>query len=126
MKKKSDCTVLFAKGFGWHLTHDESIALVRKERREKEAEELEQRRVAQVDWKAARAALEEEWKEIVQKHTEAVLEWNSKCEKLCADGVEAKDLPKKPKQAPKPKLPIEEPQDGEEEAQMSSSGLGAE
>ena len=127
-KKKSDRTVLFAEGFGRHLTNDESIALVQgqKERREKEAEELEQRRVARVDRKAARAALEEEWKEIVRKHTEAVLEWNSECEKLRADGVRAKDLPKKPKRAPKPKLPIEELQDDEEEARMSSSGSDGE
>ena len=127
-KKKSDRTVLFAEGFGRHLTNDESIALVQgqKERREMEAEELEQRQVARVDRKAARAALEEEWKEIVRKHTEAVLEWNSECEKLRADGVRAKNLPKKPKRAPKPKLPIEEPQDDEEEAQMSSSGSDGE
>ena len=119
-KKKSDRTVLFAEGFGRHLTNDESIAIIQgqKERREKEAEELEQRRVARVDRKAARAALEEEWKEIVRKHTEAVLGWNSECEKLWADGVRAKDLPKKPKRAPKPKLPIEEPQDNEEEARI--------
>jgi hypothetical protein len=66
-KKMSDRTILFAEGFGRHLTNNESIALVRdqKERREKEAEELEQRCVAQVDRKAAKAALEEEWKEIV-------------------------------------------------------------
>lgn len=65
-KKKSDHTILFAEGFGRHLTNDESIALVwdQKERREKEAEEPEQRRVARVDWKAAKAALEE-WKEMV-------------------------------------------------------------
>jgi hypothetical protein len=50
-KKKSDHTILFAEGFGRHLTNDESIVLVRdqKERREKEAKELEQRRVARVD-----------------------------------------------------------------------------
>jgi hypothetical protein len=54
----------------------------------------------------------------VQKHTEAVLEWNAECEKLQADGVRAK----KPKQAPKPKLPIEELQDNEDEVKMSLSG----
>jgi len=42
------------------------------------------------------------------------------------DGVRAKDLPKKPKRAPKPKLPIEELQDNKEEARMSSSGLDGE
>ena len=66
-KKKSDRTILFTEGFGRHLTNDESIALVRdqKERREKEAKEQEQRQVAWVDQQAAKAALEEEWKEIV-------------------------------------------------------------
>jgi hypothetical protein len=44
-KKKSNHTTLFAEGFGRHLTNNESIALVQdqKERREKEAKELEQR-----------------------------------------------------------------------------------
>jgi hypothetical protein len=58
-KKKSDHPVLFAEGFGHHLTNDESIALVKgqRERQEKEAEELEQRRIVRVDRKAARAAI---------------------------------------------------------------------
>lgn len=72
-----------------------------------------------MDRKAAKAALEEEWKEVVRKHIEAVLEWNTECEKLRAEGVRAKDLPKKPKQAPKPKLPVEEPQDNEDKVSGS-------
>jgi hypothetical protein len=66
-KKKSDRTVLFAEGFGRHLTSNESITLVKdqRERREKEAEELEQRRIERVGRKAAKAAIEDEWKEIV-------------------------------------------------------------
>jgi len=83
-KKKSNHTVLFAEGFGHHLTNDESIALLKgqRERQEKEAEELEQRRIVQVDQKAARAAKEAEWKEIVQKHDEVVVEWKAECQRL--------------------------------------------
>ena len=75
-----------------------------------------------MDQKAIKAALEEEWKEIVRKHTEAVLEWNAECEKLRVEGVRAKDLPKKPKRAPKPKPPVEELQDNEDEDGMPLSG----
>jgi hypothetical protein len=44
-KKQSDHTILFAKGYGRHLTDEESIGLVRgqKERGEREATEMEQR-----------------------------------------------------------------------------------
>jgi crotonobetainyl-CoA:carnitine CoA-transferase CaiB-like acyl-CoA transferase len=123
-KKKSNRTMLFAEGFGCHLTNDESIALVKgqRERWEKEAEGLEQRRIERVDQKAARAVIEAEWKEIVQKHDEAVVEWKAECQRLRAEGVRAKDLPKKPKRHLKPKLPVEEPIDSEDEASSSSSG----
>ena len=121
-KKKNDRTVLFAKGYGWHLTSEETIQLVKdqKERKEKEAAELEQRRVARVDRKAAKAALEEQWKDIVRKHNEALEEWMAECNKLRAEGLRAKDLPKKPKCPWKPKLPVEEHRD-EDEGSLSSS-----
>ena len=88
-KKKNNCTVLFAKGYGQHLTSEETIQLVKdqKERKEKEAAELEQRRVARVDQKAAKAALEEQWKDIVRKHNEALEEWMAVCNKLRAEGL---------------------------------------
>jgi hypothetical protein len=54
-KKKSDHTILFAEGLGRHLTHDSTS--LGPEREEREAEELEQRQVAWMDWKAV---LEEE------------------------------------------------------------------
>lgn len=125
-KKKSDRTVLFAEGFGRHLTSEESISLVRsqKERREDKAKELEQRRVARVDRKVAKAVIEAEWKEIMQKHDQAVLEWNAACQRLRAEGVRAKDLPKKPKRAPKPKLPVERPEDDEDERSTTSKSDG--
>jgi hypothetical protein len=116
-KKKSDHTILFAEGYGRHLTSEGSIGLVRdqKERKELEAEKLEQRRVARVDRKAAKAALQEEWKEIVKKHNEAVEGWVGECNRLRAEGLRAKDLPKKPK------LPAEEQEDNEERSSSSSS-----
>lgn len=122
-KKKSERTILFAEGYGRHLTSEESIGLVRdqKERKEKEAEELEQRRVAQVDRKAAKAALQEEWKEIMKKHNEVVERWVGECNRLWAEGVRAKDLPKKPKHPLKPKLPAEEQEDNEERSLSSLS-----
>ena len=83
-KKQSDRTILFAKGYERHLTNEESIELVRgqKERREREATELEQRCVTQDDRKAAKAALEAEWKDIVRKHEQAMQEWSVECDRL--------------------------------------------
>jgi len=109
-KKQTDRTILFADGYGRHLTKEESIGLVRgqKERREREAMELEQRRVARDDRKAAKAALEAEWKDIVKQHDQAVQEWNVECDRLRAEGVRVRELPKKPKRPLKPKLPVEE------------------
>jgi hypothetical protein len=73
-----------------------------------------------VDWKAAKAAIEEEWNEIVKKHNEAVVAWAAECQRLREEGVRAKDLPKKPKRPPKPKLPVEGPADDEDSATSSS------
>ena len=105
------------------MTSEGSIGPVRdqKDRKEKEAKELEQRRVARVDQKAAKAALQEEWKEIMKKHNEAVEGWVGECNRLRAEGVRAKDLPKKPKCPLKPKLLAEEQEDNEERSSLSSS-----
>ena len=124
-KKQSDRTILFAEGYGRHLTNDESIALVRgqKERKEKESAELEQRRIARDDQKAAKAAIEEEWREIVKTHEQAVQEWNVECSRLQAEGLHAKDLPKKPRHPLKPKLPVEE-QGDDDQRSLSLSDEG--
>ena len=124
-KKQSDRTILFAEGYGRHLTNEESIGLVRgqKERKEREAAELEQRRVARDDRKAAKAALEAEWKDIVRKHEQAVQEWNVECDKLRAEGMRVRELPKKPKRPLKPKLPVEEQRDDDDRS-LSSSDEG--
>ena len=124
-KKQSDRTILFAEGYGRHLTNDESIALVRgqKERKKKESAELEQRRIARDDRKATKAAIEEEWREIVKTHEQAVQEWNVECSRLQAEGLRAKDLPKKPRRPLKPKLPVEE-QGDDDQRSLSSSDEG--
>ena len=77
-----------------------------------------------MDQKAAKAALEEQWKDIVRKHNEALEEWMAECNKLQAEGLRAKDLPKKPKCPRKPKLPVEEHRDEDEGLLLSSSEDG--
>ena len=72
--------------------------------------------------KAAKAAIEAEWKEIVRKHCQAILEWSANCQRLRTEGARARDLSKKPKHAPKPKLPVERPEDDEDDRSSSSSG----
>jgi hypothetical protein len=61
---------------------------------------------------------------IVQKHHQAILEWSANCQRLLTEGAWARDLSKKPKHAPKPKLPVERPEDDEDDRSSSSSGGG--
>jgi len=46
--------------------------------------------------------------EIVQKYNQTILEWSAEYQRLQAEGVQARDLPKKPKCAPSP---VERPED---------------
>ena len=107
--KTSDRTILFADGFGRHLTSDESISLIQgqKERREKEAVEKAQRLEGREACKAAKAAAEEGWAVIITAHDQAVKDWMAECERLWAKKVRAKDLPPKPKWPLKPKPVLE-------------------
>jgi hypothetical protein len=106
-KKKEDRVVLFEKGMGRHLTDPQFAELLQKHEREKEeaAANKEQRKAGREAGKAARAALEAGWKAMVANHEKAVEEWKVQCEKLRAENVRAKDLPKKPARPKKPKLP---------------------
>ena len=108
-KKSSDRTILFADGFGRHLTSEESISLVegQKLRKEQEAAEKEQRLEGREACKAAKAAAEAEWTMIVTAHEQAVKDWTTECERLRAQNVRVKDLPPKPKRLPKPKPVLE-------------------
>ena len=76
--------------------------------------------------KAAKAAIEAEWKEIVQKHHQAILEWSANCQRLHTEGAQARDLSKKPKYAPQLKLPVERLEDDEDDRSSSLSGGGGE
>ena len=108
-KKSNDRTILFAEGFGRHLTSDQSISLVegQKERKEKEAAEKAQRLQGREARKAAKAAAEAEWAAIVTDHEQAVKDWIAECQRLRAENVRVKDLPPKPKRPPKPKPAVE-------------------
>jgi hypothetical protein len=57
----------------------------------------------------------------MKKHNEVVEGWVGECNMLQAEGVRAKDLPKKPKCPLKPKLLAEEQEDNEERSLLSSS-----
>ena len=82
-----------------------------KDVQEEKTEEKNQRQEARGNRKAAKAAIEAEWKEIVEKYDQAILEWSASCKRLRTEGAQARDLSKKPKHAPKPKLPVERPED---------------
>jgi hypothetical protein len=116
-KNNSERTVLFANGYGRHLTCPESISLVwnQKERKEREAVEKVQRQEARGACKAAKAAAEVEWKAIVTAHERALKEWVDECEILRAQNVRVRDLPRKPKRPPKPKPVVEAVGDEDED-----------
>ena len=64
---------------------------------------------------------EAEWKEIVQKHDDAVVEWRAECQRLQAEDIFAEAQLEKPRWHLKLKLPVEEPIDSEDEESSSSS-----
>lgn len=71
--------------------------------------------------RAARAAVEAEWKVITAEHKKAVEAWEVECARLKAEGVRTKDLPVKPKRPLKPKPALEAPaQSGEPDEQSAS------
>jgi hypothetical protein len=110
-KKKDDRTVLFEKGMGRHLTDPQFAELLQKHEREKQeaAANKQQRKAGREAGKAARAALEAEWKVMVANHEKDVAEWKVQCERLRAENMRARDLPKKPARPKKPKLPSRDP-----------------
>ena len=59
--------------------------------------------------------------EIMKKHNEVVERWVSECNRLWAEGVRAKDLPKKPKHPLKPKGLVEGQEDNKERSLSSLS-----
>jgi hypothetical protein len=124
-KKSSDCTILFAEGFGRHLTSKESISLVegQKLQKEQEAAEKEQRLEGREAHKAVNAVAEAEWAMIVAVHEQAVKDWTTECERLWAQNVRVKDLPPKLKRPPKPKpVPEVVPEEWSEQDDEDNDG----
>ena len=114
--KKSDRTILFPGGKGRHLTDAEVIKLKREIEDEKTRQEAqkEARKTQQDQRWTEKEHVETEWKEILKEHALALEAWEETCRELRAKGTRVKDLPKKPKRAPKPK-PVEIGPDSEDE-----------
>jgi len=106
-KKKADRTMISKDGMGRHLTAAEFVAAVQEQNDERDAEaaQKEQRRSEREALRSTRAALEVKWKETKAEHERAVNAWKSECEKLTAEGVWKKDLPRKPARPKKPQMP---------------------
>jgi hypothetical protein len=70
---------------------------VQNERQVAKAAEKEQRLAGRKAKKAAKEALEAEWKRMLGDHQEAIEAWKAECDRLRAQNVHAKDLPAKQK-----------------------------
>jgi len=108
-KKRDDRTILFPGGFGRHLTSVEFSRLLEEQNQRKTlkaAEKAHRKEIGEAN-KAAKAAVDAEWKERVTEHKRAVETWIAQCAALKAGGVRAKDLPVKPRCPTKPKPTLE-------------------
>lgn len=104
-------TKLFPGGYGRHLTNEEFIAEQEADERDKR-EKLAQKTRRKEDReakKSRRLEAEAEWKAMLDEHAKEIHEWEVLVEKLKAENVRKKDLPKKPKRPKKPK-PVSEEQ----------------
>ncbi|KAJ6577267.1 hypothetical protein B0H19DRAFT_1207794 [Mycena capillaripes] len=115
--KKSDRSILFPGGKGRHLTTTEVIAEKRAPENAKgmEATAKATKKAKKEARKAEKERLEAEWKVLLAEHAVAVEEWAGQCLMLKAGGTKAKDLPKRPKRALKPK-----PKDSDDEEDDNS------
>lgn len=116
-KKASDRTRLFADGKGRVLTADDFIEKVKDIQTKKITNDAakEARLKARGNKRAARAALEDEWKDMQKQHQIAVEAWQARCARLTEQGARKKDLPRKPMRPKKPTLGPEEDVDSEED-----------
>jgi hypothetical protein len=104
-KKQEGCTKLFPGGYRHHLTNEEFIAEQEADERDR-IEQLAQKTQRKEDHEAKRShrlEAEAEWKTMLDGHAKAVSEWEELVEKLKAENVCRKDLPKKLKRPKKPK-----------------------
>ena len=116
-KEKENCTMVFKKGLGQHLTDPELIQAITNQEQKKEAEvQAKGQRMAIKEARRAAKAAENEWKTIKAAHESAVTAWKLACTELRVAGTRPKDLP------PKPKPVLEElPAGNEDDVEGSNS-----
>lgn len=71
-----------------------------------EAAQKEQWKSYREALKSAKAALEVKWKETKVEHEKAVDAWKLECQRLTVEGVQKRDLPRKPARPKKPQTPL--------------------
>ncbi|KAJ7310055.1 hypothetical protein DFH08DRAFT_823332 [Mycena albidolilacea] len=115
-KGTADRAKLF-KGKAQCLSSDEFYNAVREldEGRKSKAADKEAKKLERERKKVLQAELDKEWAEMKERHRKAVEAWSADCSKLVAEGVRKKDLPPKPKLGKKPKLPVVEDNESDEE-----------
>ncbi|KAH9935436.1 uncharacterized protein B0H18DRAFT_1092169 [Fomitopsis serialis] len=94
-KGKTDRAVLFEDRKGRHLTNREFI-----EGRMEEAAAKVQRANMHKTKKTETTILQERWKQLCEEHAHTRDAWEKECERLQAEGVAKKHLPKAPKKFP--------------------------
>jgi hypothetical protein len=126
-RKEADRTMINRDGMGHHLTASEFVAAVQEQNDEWVAEAVQKElwKSNREALKSAKAALEVRWKETKAEHEKAVDAWKLECERLTAEGVWKRDLPRKPTRPKKPQMPSAGPEmsagRSDEESDPSSS-----
>jgi hypothetical protein len=105
-KKASDHTHLFPGGKGLVLTDSEFVKKLEERKRVKDDKEegKHQQKVARVERRVEKEDLEVKWKKMKEDHELAMEKWKTECAWLTNEGMQKKQLPKKPIRPLKPKL----------------------
>lgn len=116
-KKASDRTQLFANGKGRVLTANDFIEKVTNIQTKKIMNNTAKKAQLKTcrNKRAARAALEDEWKDMLKQHQIAVEAWRAHCVRLKKQGACKKNLSCKPMHPKKPILGPEEGVDSKED-----------
>lgn len=104
-KTESKRTKFFPEGKGRHLTEDVFIQAV-KDLESETAEKnnaKDSRKLARAEAKRAKVVADAEWAIIKTTHEKDVQDWEAICKRLRNSGSRVKDLPQRPRRAPKPK-----------------------
>ena len=117
-KKESERTMLFPEGVGTHFTADEFVNKWEMilEAKKTAASAKETRKAIRRDKKAKKATLALEWKQVVEEHERAVVEWKEHCDRLLEEKMPRKDWPVKPRRVLKASLMQEETEEAEDDA----------